>query len=113
MRLSELLGLRVVDAGHHEVGSVIDVRLGVSGDTSHNPPATDVVGLVISPRSRSSFLGYERTGVNAPKALAALLLWWHRGTFLTAWEDVGKVSAEAVTLRPGYTRYSALLRADV
>src|SRR6185437_11759645 len=75
MLLSKLLGLRVIDAGQHPVGTVIDVRLTIAGDPEHNPPTPSVLGLVISPRTRSSFLGYERSDADAPVILAALLRW--------------------------------------
>jgi hypothetical protein len=42
--------------------------------------------------------------------IAALLRWWHRGTFLAAWDDVARVGSDLVRLRAGYTRYSAVLR---
>ncbi len=71
-----------------------------------------VLGLVISPRTKSSFLGYERSDADAPMMLAAFLRWRHRGTFLAAWEDVARVNPDLVRLRPGYTRYSAVLRTD-
>jgi sporulation protein YlmC with PRC-barrel domain len=109
MQLSELLGLQVVDAGSHWLGTVVDVRLSIAGDPEQNPPKPRVVGLVISPHSKSSFLGYERTNATAPVMLAALLRWRHRGTFLVAWEDVARVGSEQVRLRTGYTRYSAAL----
>ena len=44
--------------------------------------------------------------------LAALLRWRHRGTFLAPWEDIARVAESLVTLRPGYTRYSAVLEGD-
>ncbi|MGV0715407.1 PRC-barrel domain-containing protein [Mycolicibacterium sp. XJ662] len=109
MQLSNLLGLRVIDAGSHPVGTVVDVRLTVAGDPENDPPTPRVLGLVVSPHSKGSFLGYERVDVNGPKMIAALLRWGHRGTFLAAWEDIGRFSADHVTLRPGYTRYSATL----
>jgi sporulation protein YlmC with PRC-barrel domain len=112
MQLSKLLGLRVVDAGSRPVGTVVDVRLAVSGDPRNDPPTPRVLGLVISPRTRSSYLGYERSGADAPVIVAALARWRHRGTFLTAWEDVAKVGTAAVILRSNYTRYSAVLRAE-
>ena len=37
MQRSRFLGLRVVDAGNHPVGTVVDVRLAISGDMKHNP----------------------------------------------------------------------------
>jgi hypothetical protein len=110
MQLSKLLGLRVIDAAQHPVGTVIDVRLAMTGDPEHNPAAPHVLGLVISPHTKSSFLGYERSGANAPAMLAALFRWRHRGTFLAAWEDVARLGSDLVKLRPGYTRYSAVLR---
>jgi hypothetical protein len=59
-----------------------------------------VLGLVISPRTKSSFLGYERCDANAPMVLAAFLRWRHRGTFLAAWEDVARVNPDQIQLRP-------------
>jgi len=112
MQLSKLLGLRVVDAGSHPVGTVVDVRLVVAGDRGNDPPTPRVFGLVISPRTRSSYLGYERSGSNAPLLLAALARWRHRGTFLAAWEDVARLGTAKVTLRPGYTKYSPVLRVE-
>ncbi|MGE2691078.1 PRC-barrel domain-containing protein [Mycolicibacterium pulveris] len=110
MQVSNLLGLRVIDAGSHPVGTVVDVRLSVAGDLSADPPAPRVLGLVISPHSKGSFLGYERVDIDGPKMIAALLRWGHRGTFLAAWEDIARLSNDHVTLRPGYTRYTAALR---
>jgi sporulation protein YlmC with PRC-barrel domain len=110
MQLSRLLGLRVIDAGSRQVGTVVDVRLTIAGDPEHDPPRPRVLGLVISPRGKSSFLGYERSDATAPVMLAALLRWWHRGTFLAAWDDVTRVGSDLVRLRAGYTRYSAVLR---
>ena len=110
MQLSRLLGLRVIDAGSHPVGTVVDVRLTVAGDPEHEPPMPRVFGLVISPRTRSSYLGYERSEARAPMMLAVLLRWRHRGTFLAGWEDVARVATDHVKLRPDYTRYSPVLR---
>jgi sporulation protein YlmC with PRC-barrel domain len=110
MQLSSLLGLRVIDAGQHPVGTVVDVRLTVRGDPKDNPPTPRVQGLVISPRTRSSYLGYERTTANKPMMLAAFMGWRHRGTFVAAWEDVARLGADRITLRPGYTRHPADLR---
>ena len=91
MQLSRLLGLRVIDAGSHPVGTVIDVRLTIAGDASYDPPTPRVLGLIISPHTTSSYLGYERTEAKAPKMLAALLRWRHRDTFLARWEDVARL----------------------
>lgn len=109
MQLSNLLGLRVLDAGHHPVGTVVDVRLKIDGDRSDHPSPPEVVGLAISPRTRSSYLGYERTGIDAPAAIAAIAAWRHRGTFLADWADVARVGPDHVTLRAGYHRHSPAL----
>jgi hypothetical protein len=42
--------------------------------------------------------------------VAVLQRWRHRGTFLAAWEDVARVGTDHVRLRPGYSRYSPVLR---
>jgi sporulation protein YlmC with PRC-barrel domain len=112
MQLSELLGMRVVDAGNDHVGTVTDVRLTIAADPQDNPPTPRVFGLIVSPRTKSSFLGYERTTADAPYLLAQLLRWRHRGTFLAGWEDVARVGEDSVRLRPRYTKYSAILRND-
>src|SRR5690349_13208874 len=85
MRLSSLLGLPAIDTGHHRVGTVVDIRLIVPRDIGHNPPPPQLMGVVISPRTQSSYLGYERSYITQPRLLAALLRWWHRGTFLAVW----------------------------
>jgi hypothetical protein len=61
VQLSELLGLDVLDATAQRLGTVVDVRLAVTGDLDGNPDAPTLFGLVISPRTRSSYLGYERS----------------------------------------------------
>lgn len=109
MQLSNLLGLRVVDAGSHPVGTVIDVRLVTSGDPANDPPAPRVLGIIVSPKTRSSYLGFERSAATAPAMLAKIARWRHRGTFLAAWEDVARVGSDGVRLRPRYTRFSAML----
>ena len=110
MQLSKLLGLPVIDSGSHPVGTVVDVRLTVAGDPAHDPPAPRVFGLVISPHTSSSYLGYERSEATAPMMVAALWRWRHRGTFVALWADVATVAGDHVTLRPGYTGYSPVLR---
>ena len=114
MQLSELLGLDVIDATAQRVGTVVDVRLAVDGDLEDKPTPPTVFGLVVSPRTRLSYLGYERSDARRPAVLAALLRWRHRGTFLTLWHDVGRVDAESVKLRSGSaaTRRSCVTTAD-
>ena len=108
MLLSDLLGLQVVDAQSRRVGTVIDVRLAAPQDPDQQVP-TRLLGFVISPNTRSSYLGYERTDIAAPWLVAAVLRWRHRGTFLAPWDDVARVGSNALTLRGGYQRLSARL----
>jgi hypothetical protein len=68
-------------------------------------PAARLHGFIVSPHTRSSFLGYARTGVNAPAALAGILAWRHRGSFLVLWRDVAAITAQGISLRPGFTKY--------
>ncbi|BBX94006.1 hypothetical protein H5U98_22120 [Mycolicibacterium boenickei] len=110
MQLSNLLGIRVLDAGHHPVGTVVDVRLEYATARGAHPSTPVVVGLVISPRTRSAYLGYERTGINAPALIATIARWRHRETFLAEWGDVARVGSDHITLRAGYRRSSPALR---
>ncbi|KAA0109011.1 PRC-barrel domain-containing protein [Mycolicibacterium sp. P1-5] len=110
MQLSELLGLPVCDSDGTQLGSLIDVRLSVTGDMGDRPDAPKVVGVIVSPHSSSSYLGYERRRVDQPRVLANLLRWRHRGTFLTLWDDIEDVTSDRVTLRNGATKYSPVLK---
>jgi hypothetical protein len=107
MLLSELLGLDVLDDEGRSVGTVIDVRL--AGPPAKGAGPTQLLGFVVSPHTRSSYLGYERTDATAPAMISAVLRWRHRGTFLAAWEDVARIETRAITLRSGHHRYSARL----
>ncbi|WP_232425785.1 hypothetical protein [Mycobacterium sp. JS623] len=109
MQLSRFLGLQVIDRAQHRVGTVVDVRLEMAGDPAR-PGRTSGSGLVISPRTKSSSLGYERSGADAPVMLASLFRWWHRGTFVAAWGDVARAGPDQVRVRAGYTCHSAVLR---
>jgi hypothetical protein len=89
---------------------VIDVRLGLAANgTDERPTAATVIGLLISPRSQSSYLGYERSDADRPRVLASLLRWRHRGTFLAGWDDIAVIKTSMVRLRTGYTRYAPVL----
>lgn len=110
MQLGELLGLPVRDNGSHFIGTVIDVRLTTTEDAEGRPAQPQLAGLLVNPRSRSSFLGYERSTANQPRLLFALLKWRHRDAFLADWEDVEVVDTDVVRLRAGYVRYSPVLR---
>lgn len=111
MILSELIGAPVVDGGKR-VGRVADVRFVL--DRVVDPadplrtatPGARLYGVLVSPGSAGSFLGYERSGVTRPWPLAQLLRRRERDAFLVLWRDVGELSSDGVLLRPGARRWS-------
>ncbi|QNO37320.1 hypothetical protein H4J02_12925 [Protaetiibacter sp. SSC-01] len=109
MILSDLLGHEVRDAAGEAVGRVVDVRFRLEGAT--DPSRARAVGLIVSPRAATSYLGYERIGVTRPVLLARLLRWMHRGSFLVPWEDLARIETGGrVLLREGYRREPSALR---
>jgi len=104
MILGDLLDSPAVTADGERLGHVIDARFRLEGPPERPAARLRLVGLVVSPRSRTSFLGYERSGVTSPWPIA----WWlrrrHRGAFLVPWEDVQVATVAGVTLRPGHRR---------
>jgi sporulation protein YlmC with PRC-barrel domain len=110
MILSELLGAAVVDAAGERIGSVIDARFAIDGAPGQLLAEPRLVGLLVSPRSRTSMWGYERTDVRAPWPIAQYLNRVHRGLFLAAWADLARIDADRVVLRDGYERHDPRLR---
>lgn len=108
MLLSDLLDLPVFDDGR-QVGYVVDVRLVLDGPPVGSLAAPRLHGLLVSPRTGGSFLGYERSDVSAPWPIAHWLRWRHRGTFLAHWTDVERADGDGVLLRPRAPRYRAAL----
>jgi sporulation protein YlmC with PRC-barrel domain len=107
MILSDLMRSDVYDAAGEKLGRVADVRFQLEGRST--PPRARVVGIVVSPRSAASFLGYERSGFERPVVLAALLRWIHRGSFLVPWGDVRRINDREVLLWDGYERLPSTL----
>ena len=108
MILSDLLNLRVFAADGEELGRVIDARFAAAGPEDRPLRTTRMLGLIVSPRSHSSFMGYERTGVRSPALVAAWFRHRGRGTFLVLWRDLASVDGR-VLLRPGAVLYSPRL----
>jgi hypothetical protein len=110
MILGDLLGVPVYEHdGGARLGRVADARFVVDGAPQQLLAEARLLGLVVSPHSAASFLGYERTGLSQPWPLPSMLRWRHRGSFLVLWEDIAMIGAESVLLRPGYTAYSPAL----
>jgi hypothetical protein len=109
MILSDLLDSTVRDAGGAHLGYVVDARLVLDGPPGPLLAGARLHGLLVSPRTRTSFFGYERTEVRAPWPIASYLRRRHRGTFLVLWEDVAATGRDSVVLRRGYRAYDPAL----
>lgn len=115
MIASDLLDVPVRDDAGAHLGWVVDIRFVLDGSPDTFVARARLHGLVVSPRTRTSFMGFERSRLRSPWPVASILRWWHRGTFLVHWPDVAQVPAPddgagpesdaAVVLRAGYTRY--------
>jgi sporulation protein YlmC with PRC-barrel domain len=110
MILSDLLRSEVFDADGNRLGKVADVRFRLEGRTT--PPAARMIGIIVSPHTNASFLGYERDTLGRPVILDRLLQWIHRGSFLVDWGDIQRLNDTTVRLRAGYERHSAALPGD-
>lgn len=111
MILNDLLGLPVLDSHGERVGNVLDARFVIDGRPGQTLAEARLDGLVISPHSRHSYLGYERIDMNAPAIINSLIRWLHRGTFYVRWEAVQMVTEHEVHLRDDYQRFDARLSA--
>lgn len=130
MILGDLLDSRVLDHDGGALGYVVDVRLALvlgaqdqAAETSETTPlaesrrrdaveCVEVVGLLVSPRTQTSFLGYERSEVRSPWLIAAIVRRLHRGTFLVAWQDVLGIEDGAVRLAEGFQRRDPRVEED-
>ncbi|MFT4109395.1 hypothetical protein [Propionicimonas sp.] len=109
MFLGDLIGVPVREGGT-PLGYLADVRLFVPDRTPGQQVGTpELFGIVVCPRRAGSFLGYERTDVNAPALLARFFRWRSRGSFLVRWPDIAECGELGVDLRPGAARWSAAL----
>jgi hypothetical protein len=109
MILSDLIDQPVRSADGELLGFVVDARFSLDGTRHQLLNSPRLVGLVVSPRSHSSFMGYERTGVRAPAIIARWFAWRARGTFLVLWKDLAAITDSGVHLRRTATHYSARL----
>lgn len=110
MILSDLLGSDVVDAAGERIGGVVDARFALDGPPGQLLAVPRLVGVLVSPRSRTSMWGYERTDVHAPWPIAHYLRYVHRGLYLAAWADIARIDEGLVVLREGYERHDPRLR---
>lgn len=109
MILGDLLGTPVHDSNGIRLGRVADARFTIDGPPGQLLAGARLLGLIVSPHSFSSFLGYERTGFSRPWPVAQILRWRHRGSFLVLWADIDIIGTDSVRLREGFTAYSPAL----
>lgn len=105
MILTDVLGSDVRAHDGVRLGEVSDVRFALDSTPTQLLSHARLVGIVVSPRTASSFLGYERQELTQPWPVAQLLRWRHRGSFLVLWEDIAAMGPREVTLRSGFTPY--------
>lgn len=108
MILTDLLACEVRDAQGRRLGEVSDVRFALDSPPEGQLLAqARLVGIIVSPRTASSFLGFERQSLTQPWPIAQLLRWWHRGSFLVLWEDIAGMGPGEVSLRADYAAYES------
>lgn len=131
MILSDLLDAPVRGPDGAPLGYVVDVRLALDVLAEDDGPGgredredrplresvagrsavgrARVVGVLVSPRTGRSFLGYERTDARAPWPFPQLVRRRHRGSYLVRWEDVAAVEDGTVRLAARYTELDPAL----
>ena len=109
MILGDLLGTDVYDPRGTHLGRVADARFTLDGPPGQLLAVPRLLGLIVSPHSATSFLGYGRTGLSQPWPVAQLLRWRHRGSFLVLWPDIEIIGTDSVRLRDGFTAYDPAL----
>jgi len=98
MILSDVLGAEVYG----------DNRLGEVSSPQAMPQAR-LHGFIVSPHTKSSPMGFERTEIQSPWPIAQFEHWLHRDSFLVLWADIAAILPGRIQLRPAFTRYSPRL----
>ena len=100
MRISDLIGSRVVCSNGAPVGKVHDVRLVRRGPTRGDFGATyRVEGLLIGAVGVGARLGYHRSSVGGPWMVAALMRRVRSGARHVGWAHVAAITADTVHLK--------------
>ena len=102
MRLSELLGLSVIDSDGRGLGQVRDVRLVQDGPFIEGfGHALRVEGLLVGGGALGVRLGIARAGVRGPWPLTTWFRWRERRARYIDWSDVAGHDERELHLRPG------------
>ncbi|TDU88094.1 hypothetical protein EV138_1634 [Kribbella voronezhensis] len=98
MRLSELLGVRVVGAHGNNIGTVADVRLVQDGPLQQSKQAAlRVDGLIVVERRVTRLFGYER---HVGPALLRRIIHSRLGAVrYLPWQDIEHLSPDVVRCR--------------
>ncbi|QNE21300.1 hypothetical protein F1D05_29520 [Kribbella qitaiheensis] len=98
MRLTELLGVRVLDAHGNDIGGVADVRLVQDGPLQPSMQAAlRVDGLIVVERRASQLFGYER---HVGPALLRRIVHSRLGAvWYLPWQDIDQISPDIVRAR--------------
>ena len=98
MRLSELLGVRVVDAQGNDIGGVADVRLVQDGPLQPSmQTALRVDGLIVVENKVTQLFGYER---HVGPALLRRIVHSRLGkVWYLPWQDIDQISPDFVRSR--------------
>lgn len=108
-RLSQLLGMRVLDTDGHQVGHVNDVRLVGEVRTGRASAALRLHGLVVADRFVGSLLGYDRKAEHGPWAVRAVVRWIHRSARLAPWDAVERLDWSERTITVDAERLTPLI----
>lgn len=98
IRVSELVGLRVVADEATDLGHVRDVRLRRERD-AQGARQIIAVGLVLGGRRHEVRWGYDRHPGQGPLLVARLARLLHRRTGYVPWDDVEGIDLERRTVR--------------
>ncbi|HEX5016068.1 MAG TPA: PRC-barrel domain-containing protein [Actinomycetes bacterium] len=107
-RLSQLLGMPVLDLEGEEIGHVNDVRLVGKSGAGDQSAVLRVQGVVVADRFVGSLLGYDRKTEHGPWAVRSVVRWIHRGAKLAPWDAVERVDWTKRTLTVDATRLTPL-----
>lgn len=102
MRLSDLLGSDVTDAGGRALGQVQDVRLVQDGAYVEGfGQALRVEGIVTGRGSLAMRLGFARAGIKGPWPLTTIFRRLERRAGYYTWDEVEAWDGAAVRLKAG------------
>ena len=99
MRLTDLLGVEVIDQEGRSAGQVHDVRLVQDGPLVGGFGASlRVAGLVVGGRGIGARLGYQRRKVRGPWLVKLLFHWLSRDGRYVEWDRVQTVQPDRILI---------------